>query len=90
LKEPILPIFIGDASHLRSHRRAADGFFTGPDRPALNPLGEDRNFFIAQLALGRHLQIFIFITDRFNEQTLALITRHNRRATGTTQQKRCP
>ncbi len=63
----------------------ADGLHrgSGPDagirRTHLHPSDEIRHLFIGQavILLGRHLQVFIMILHRFDEQTLLRIARHH-------------
>jgi len=56
--------------HWRDLRRAGGGDGGARiGRAALDPLGEDGDVGGVERFLGRHLQIFVGVTDRFDEET---------------------
>ena len=60
---------------LRSGRGGGGG--AGIGRAALNPLGKDRDFGGAERFLRRHLEVFVFATDRCDEQAFCRIAGHD-------------
>ena len=60
-----LGLFV-DGGHFRMrimHLVQHIGILRSPRSAALDPIGNQRNFVIAELILGRHLQIFVVVGD---------------------------
>ncbi len=60
--------------------RGLGGATGGPWRAPIHPLRQDGNLLPGQLLRGRHLEVFILVADRFEEQALRWVGEKDRGA----------